>query len=134
MESEEILNCLNDFMKKLEDEESKKLFDARFSYFINRSQDEFYEKLDRVLENTPREYRNDMLKKYYERNPQNAGKDIVVFGCGENGKMTIRSLLLMKKSIRCICDNNRELAGGVFRGIPICDVSFVQSAASCHQY
>lgn len=108
----EIMEKLCDFTDKLQDEESKALFDARFMYFLDRNKEEFYERLDKVLLSKPREYQSILLERYYLKNPQNREKSIVVFGGGENGKGTVRSLQYLGKDINCICDNNKELNGG----------------------
>ena len=122
----EVLRKLCNFTDKLQDEESKRLFDARFMYFLNRNKEEFYEKLDRVLFSKSREYRSTLLEKYYVQNPQNKEKEIVVFGGGENGKTTVRSLQFLGKRINCICDNNKELHGTEYRGIPIHGFSYIE--------
>lgn len=73
----DILEKLYDFTDKLQDEESKALFDARFMYFLNRNKEEFYERLDKVLLSKPREYQSVLLDRYYLKNPQNREKRIV---------------------------------------------------------
>lgn len=127
MDYKEMIRELENFTQKLQDEESQKIFDARFLYFINRDKDMFYEKLDRVLNKFPREYSAGILERYYTRNPENIKKDIVVFGGGEKGKMTIRALQYLKRNVRCICDNNKELVGKEFHNIPIYDFSYMSA-------
>lgn len=120
------LELLNNFAEKLQDEESKKLFAARFDYLVYKDKEKFYEKLDDILLDRKRSYTCWHLDRYYERYPQNREKKITLFGAGEGGRITCRSLLLyMNKEIDCICDNNKNLTGSEYKGIPIRDLSYI---------
>lgn len=120
------LRLMNDFVKNLQDEESKKIFDARFDYFIYKDKEKFYEKIDDVLLSKKRVYSCRRLGQYYERHPENREKKVTVFGAGEGGKITCRSLVsYVGKKIDCICDNNEELNGLEYRGIPIRNFSYI---------
>ncbi len=119
MEYRENIRMLNGFVDKLQDAESEQLFDARFSYFVNRDKDVFYSQLDDILSVREREYGCGWLDQYYDRNPENREKGIIIFGAGEMGKLTCRSLLFKNRKIDCICDNNVNLYGMEYKGIPI---------------
>lgn len=121
------LEVINNFVKKLGDGESEKLFDARFDYLIYRDTIRFYEKLDNILQSNKREYAfSRTLNSYYKRNPQNKEKNIVIFGAGECGKTTCRSLLyLAGEKIKCICDNNESFNGKYYKNIPIRNFSYI---------
>lgn len=119
MQYRENIRVLNRFADKLQDAESEQLFDARFSYFVNRDKDEFYRKLDDILSVKGRRAGCGWLDQYYIRNPANKEAGILVFGAGEMGKLTCRSLLYTGRKADCICDNNVKLEGMEYRGIPI---------------
>lgn len=68
------LELLNNFAEKLQDEESKKLFVARFDYLVYKDKEKFYEKLDDILLDRKRSYTCWHLDRYYERHPQNREK------------------------------------------------------------
>lgn len=93
MQYKENIQILNSFIDKLQDTESEQLFDARFSYFVNRDKDAFYRQLDEVLSSREQRFGCGWLDRYYDRNPANRNAGIVVFGAGEMGKLTCRSLL-----------------------------------------
>lgn len=119
MQYRESIQMLNKFVDKLQDAESEKLFDARFSYFVNRDKDVFYGQLDEILSAREQRIGCGWIEHYYDRNPANREVGIVVFGAGEMGKLTCRSLMYTKRKIDCICDNNEDLDGAEYRGIPI---------------
>lgn len=119
MQYRENIQMLNGFVDKLQDTESEQLFDARFSYFVNRDKDAFYEKLDDILSAREQRIGCGWIEQYYNRNPANREAGIVVFGAGEMGKLTCRSLMYTNRTIDCICDNNEVLNGAEYRGIPI---------------
>ena len=119
MQYRESIRMTDKFVGKLQDAESEKLFDARFSYFVNRDKDAFYEQLDEILSVREQRIGCGWLEQYYERNPSNREAGIVVFGAGEMGKLTCRSLKYINRKIDSICDNNEGLAGSEYRGIPI---------------
>lgn len=125
MRYKENIRLLNRFVDKLKDEESERLFDARFSYFVDRDKDSFYRRLDEVFSIREQEFNCGWLDRYYERYPENRETGIIVFGAGEMGKLTCRSLLFKKKKVDCICDNNDKLSGLNFNGIPILSFSQV---------
>lgn len=50
----------------------------------------------------------------------------VIFGYGEIGKLTYRTLKYLQKEICCICDNNPMLHGKVIDDIKICNFNFVK--------
>lgn len=119
MSYREDMHILNQFVDKLQDTESEQLFEARFSYFVNRDKDTFYEKLDSILSVREQKIGCGWLDRYYDRNPANRDAGVVVFGAGEMGKLTCRSLMFTNRKIDCICDNNENLEGAEYRGIPI---------------
>lgn len=125
MQYREDIEMIKRFTDKIQDTESEKLFDARFSYFIDRDKESFYEKLDGILMNKKCQYHCWRLESYYRRNPQNRENGIIVFGAGEMGRLTCRSLQYVNKKAMCLCDNNANLYGTEYRGIPVYDFAYV---------
>lgn len=112
------------FINKLQDEESQGLFEARLQYFMKRNQDDFYSDLDRILKKEGNSsYGCWRLNSYEKRNEKNRGKDIVIFGAGENGRLTCRSLQYVNRKIHCFVDNNPDLWKTEWNGIPICSLA-----------
>lgn len=128
MQYRESIRTLNKFVDKLQDSESEHLFDARFTYFVNRDKDVFYENLDNVLSVREQKLGCGWLSQYYDRNPVNREAGIIIFGAGEMGKLTCRSLLHINRKIDCICDNNENLHGLEYRSVPI--MGFAQAHQS----
>lgn len=126
MQYNRVLNSLEAFTKNLADEESCQLFDARFSYMINRNKDLFYEKLDKVLLSKKREYACGKLMSYEGERSYKTRKQFIVFGWGEMGKLAYRTLKYLKKDIFCVCDNNPSLQGVMEDGTKICDFDYIK--------
>lgn len=126
MQYRKSIQMLNKFVDKLQDAESEKLFDARFSYFVNRDKEAFYNQIDEMLSDRKQNIGCGWIEQYYSRNPANRETGIIVFGAGEMGKLTCRSLMYLNREIDCICDNNGELDGKEYRGIPIRSFAYVR--------
>lgn len=125
-QNKEVLELLNDFYSKLQDQESRDLFNARLNFYVDRNKDIFYTKLDKVLKSCQREYKSWLLNNYYREHPENKDKDFVIFGGAEFGKMTVRALQYLGKKIRCICDNNVVLQGTYFNGVRVESFDYIQ--------
>ena len=119
MQSKMMLDNLNSFMKKIKDKESEQLFDARLQYLFYRDRKKFYKSLDEILQNRNDSYDCLRLQQYERLNPQNKEKNIVIFGAGERGQLTCRSLMYLKRKVHCFIDNNADLWGSDYKGSPI---------------
>ena len=119
MQYQEILSNLNEFVKKIQDDESKKIFDIRLQYLIKRDKEKFYEGLDQVLHNNREDYSCWRLNEYEKRNIQKKGKNVIIFGAGDYGRLTCRSLKYIGRKIDCFVDNNVRLWGTEYKEIPI---------------
>lgn len=111
MEYEEMMKNLNSFTGKLLDKESKELFSARFHYMIDRNKELFYKRLDEILKERERKYSSWGLNLYAGEYPDMVDKKFVIFGWGEMGRLTYRTLHYLNKEIECVCDNNCLLQG-----------------------
>ncbi len=96
--SEEIRNLMID-------DESKKLYDARMKYLIDR---DFYDYSFTVLDEE-RVWKISQIDRAFEND--NSINRIVVFGCGSEGKYVRKLLYRSKYSdiTTCYCDNNTKL-------------------------
>lgn len=122
MQYQKVVENLHDFMGKIQDEESRELFDLRLQYLIKRDQEEFYAGLDRILSNSKGEsWGCWRLNQYERRNVQNKGKNIVIFGAGAGGRLTYRSIKYINRKVDCFTDNNTQLWGMEWEGVPICN-------------
>lgn len=115
----EYLNKLSSFVNKLQDEESKLLFDARFSYFINRDDEQLEENLGKVVVKYKDTFYCWGLEQYYNRHPENRKRSFVVFGAGFMGRSTIRTLNYLGLVIDGVVDNSSKLQGTEVAGIEI---------------
>ena len=122
MQWEKTVENLGKFMKKIQDEESRELFDLRLQYLIKRNQEEFYAGLDKIFTNSREEnYSCWRLNQYEQRNVQNKGKSIVIFGAGANGRLTCRAMKYINRKVECFADNNSQLWETKWEGIKICN-------------
>lgn len=124
MHNQKTVDNIRGFMGKLQDVESKELFDLRLQYLIKRNQEEFFAGLDRILS----EYNGGSwscwrLNHYEQRNTQNKGKSIVIFGAGQCGRLTCRSMKYINRKVECFADNSSDLWGTEWEGIPICSTA-----------
>lgn len=124
MRYQKILRDFLKFMDKLQDNESRKLLEIRLQYLFTRNKENFYDSLDKVLqiENTD-DFSCWRLDSYEQRNIQNKGKNIIIFGAGVNGRLTCRSLKYISRNVNCFVDNNDCLWGKEWRGISICSLA-----------
>lgn len=100
---------MNETYNRLQDEESRRLYEARISYLFNRDADEFIRMIDSLY--AVSDWRSDELEeKICEVNP----KGIIIFGCGHDGRRTKEVLSLCGYEISYFCDNykNSEIAYG----------------------
>lgn len=84
MKFKESIRMLDHFVGKLQDTESEKLFDARFSYFVYRDKEAFYGQLDEILSIRKHGFRCGWLEQYYQRNMENREAGSVDI-CGVSG-------------------------------------------------
>lgn len=97
----------------LTDDESRIIFDARIDYMITQNIDHFFD----IIESLPYKWRCTQLEPYMDDGKTN----IIIFGCGHDGKMTNR---ILKKceglSARYYCDSYQF--GQVVDGLEVISV------------
>lgn len=105
---EKFLSGLRGFIKKLQDDESKKLFEIRFKYFLNRDIDI----LERNLVQEAMKYKESAyclaLENYFDKYPKNKSKSAVLFGAGIAGHCSLRTLKVLGIDVKHIVDNGFE--------------------------
>ena len=97
----------------LTDDESRMMFDTRIDNMITRNDDYFFD----IIESLPYKWRCTQLEPYMDDGKTN----IIIFGCGHDGKITNR---ILKKceglSARYYCDSYRS--GQVVDGLEVISV------------
>lgn len=118
VDKEEKMDITNDFLKKIEcvtrirnsmDEYSQKLFDMRINYFINRDEQSFLQELDEIPLFTNKKITYWDFEKTYSqaKNICNNSIDIVIWGAGESGKRSLKSLTRAQYDVLGFCDNEK---------------------------
>lgn len=104
----DFVDSMNGFASRLQDDESKRIFEARYRYFIDRDIDE----LGRALAKEALKYRGTYncmaLNRFYEMHPGKRNANCIVFGAGVAGRCTVRSLKVLGANICGVVDNNFE--------------------------
>lgn len=123
---ERCIKWANEFSKKLKDDESRELWDARIEYYFERDEDKLLERIAKVAV----KYRDTFscwgLDQYYFRHPENKNKPFIVFGGGNMGRLTIRTLGLLNKKIDCVVDNAVDCLEAEVCGYTVCHPSSIQ--------
>lgn len=116
---------LSSFREKLQDEESKRLFDIRLDYLVYRDIDT----LERSIAKEAMQYKNTAvcpaLNRYFDIYPENKNKKVILFGAGVAGKCTLRSLKVLGIEVLCVIDNNYMSIGSI-EGINVNDPSILK--------
>lgn len=108
---------MNQVYKRLIDDESRLLFDARVDYMINRDEWEYQ---DRIL---------DLGKKFtivggnVINDPSHKG--IILFGCGRDGLATLKFLEYNGIKVDFFCDNSKDKIGSVVGNVKVISVEEV---------
>ena len=100
--------------KAIRDDKSKLLFDARIDYMITRNEDQYYRVSD-ILENDWYCKELNDIKKRIDT------KGIIIFGCGHDGKRTLKILKSCNFSPDFFCDSDSRKIGTQVNGLEIID-------------
>lgn len=98
------LKLLADCYARLQDEESRKLFDLRFNYALDRSMPNFINGIRELNKSWKLELCDDFSKLY-------KGQKLVIFGGGAEGFLTEQVLNSVGYEVYAYCDNNPEKQG-----------------------
>lgn len=110
----EQLKMIEPFRKRLWDEESVKIYDARIEYLIDRNRGKLFERLYELnREKAKKSYR---FETYMENRDK---KKVIIFGAGKKGRETKEILEKMGIYPKYFCDNNQALWGTEIEGIEV---------------
>lgn len=94
----EITQDVDKIRDALTDEESRVLFDARIDFMVTGDRSRYFE----VIESLPHKWKCRQLEPFLDNNTE-----IIIFGCGHDGKLTNRILKKCGLSAKCFCDSNQ---------------------------
>ncbi len=115
MEWQGICDNIFKIRERLQDEQSKVLFDARLYYSITGDKWQLYKAID-LME---KEWHCPVLEDFLSKSN---GKGIVVWGCGHDGREAKRALAVCRCHLDYFCDSNSRLIGREIDGIPVISV------------
>ncbi len=104
-------DALDNVYYALQDDESREIFDARVQFMIDRDHEAYIDKIFRWNQLYPKKWRCPEMEKVLEE-----GQEIIIYGCGHDGRITKRNLEICGYSILCWCDSNSELWGSEVEG------------------
>lgn len=110
----EQLRMIDKFRERLWDEESKKIYDARIEYLIDRNRSKLFDTLYEIDRNKPK--KSNVLEEFMRN--RDKGK-VIIFGAGKKGKETKGILEKMDIFPKYFCDNNSNLWGKNIEGIKV---------------
>lgn len=99
-------NTLDTIYSALQDEESRKLFDARVRYMVDRNEGAYIETIFELNQLYPKKWHCPEIEKALGDR-----QEIIIYGCGHYGRMIKRNLEICGYSIVCWCDSNSALWG-----------------------
>lgn len=82
--------------ERLLDEESKKVFEARITYMLDDDRDNYMETMRDI-------YHDWQVPEIEEKRKDD--QEIILFGCGHDGRQAYRTLMSAGYEIACYCDN-----------------------------
>lgn len=95
----------------LADDESKEWFDAKVKFMIDDNKDDFITSIEKIRSRFPQKWRNVDLERALSD-----GQDIIIYGCGCDGKNIKRNLEMAGYTIKCWCDSDIKLHNQVVDG------------------
>lgn len=109
-----IKDKLNTIYNALQDEESRELFDARVKFMIDRNEDSYIDAIFELNKLYPKKWRCPEMEKVLED-----GQEIVIYGCGHDGRISKRVLEISGYFVKYWCDSARNLWGTCVEGIEV---------------
>lgn len=108
MNYNKLLREINVFAEKLQDEESRNIFNARFEYCIDRNLEVLEENLIKSAIKYGRSGSSFILRRFYRENTDKQGVPFIIFGAGGSGRSSIRTLQFLGIDVIACVDNNYE--------------------------
>ena len=110
MDYKEYINGIKSFTDRLQDEESREIFDARFDFCIYRDLDVLERKLISGAVRHGRNGESYIMNGFFRENPDRKKAPFVIFGAGRAGRASIRSLRFLGiKVVGCVDNNHASL-------------------------
>ncbi len=110
----EVKEKLDNVYKALQDDESRKLFDARVQYMIAHNDKQYIDRIYELNKLYPKKWRCPEIEKRLE-----GDQTIIIYGCGHDGEMIKNILEVCNYSVIYWCDSNRNLWGTYKEGIKV---------------
>lgn len=105
---------LDNVYRALQDEESRRLFDARVKYMIDRDRDSYADTIFELDKSYSKNWHCPEIEKVIEE-----GQKIVIYGCGHDGKILKKNLQLCGYPVAYWCDCDMSLWGTYVEGIEV---------------
>lgn len=112
------LEKMNLVYNKLQDDESRKIWEARLSYAFDRD----HYKLEDELHRLYNDWKCEELEEYIATLKP---KGIIIFGCGNDGKQLKKNLSYWGYNVDYFCDNDIKKIGTTWEGVKILSVQEV---------
>ncbi len=125
MEWRGLCGKISKIKEKLQDEQSEMLFDARLHYSITQDKWQLYKAVS-LLEKV---WHCPMLEEFMQ---QSAGKGIVIWGCGHDGREAKRTLDVCGFHLNYFCDSNSKVTGTKIDGVAV--ISVEEMLERCKDY
>ena len=109
MDCKECIDGIKSFMDKLQDEESKEIFEAWFDFCIHRDSDVLERKLISGAIRHGRKGNSYILDNFFQEYPDRKEAPFVIFGAGRAGRASIRSLKFLGLEVAGCVDNKYAL-------------------------
>ena len=107
-----LLSKVDWIYNKLEDKESKELFDARVDYMITGDEDKFYKVIDSLSGWKCMELGKILSETQTDK--------IIIYGCGHDGMRTKKTIEMCGYSLYAFCDNSKKKKE--IDGVPVIDL------------
>lgn len=121
-----LLYRLCDIAEKLQDEESKIIFEARINYLFTRDEDEYYKVIEKITKKSICMELEDFLKD----NEGNHG--IIIYDAGVEGIRTKKLLDACNQGARMFCDDDKDIIGKKVEGLEVISSSqLVEDYSDC---
>lgn len=109
-----IKDKLDAIYNALQDEESRELFDARVKYMIDRDSDSYIDTIFEINRTYPKKWRCLEMENALENE-----REIIIYGCGHDGKISKRVLEISGYSVAYWCDSARDLWETYVEGVKV---------------
>ncbi len=110
----EIKTNLDKIYGALCDEESRRLFEARVAYMFDQNSEDYVDRVYRLNEDFPKNWSCRELERLLKE-----GQEIIIYGCGHDGKILRRELELCGYSAAYWCAGREKRFGTYVEGLKV---------------